>query len=62
MTTQRFFFGWWILAIAFFVQMIGSGTIIYSYSVIAVPLGTEFQASRLAMMLGITAMSLLTFQ
>ncbi len=58
MTTQRFFFGWWILAIAFFVQMIGSGTIIYSYSVIAVPLGTEFQASRLAMMLGITAMSL----
>lgn len=58
MTTQRFFFGWWILAIAFFVQMIGSGTIVYSYSVIAVPLGTEFQASRLAMMLGITAMSL----
>ncbi|MCB1676379.1 MAG: MFS transporter [Halioglobus sp.] len=58
MKTQRFFLGWWILAIAFFVQMVGAGTILFSYSVIAVPLGTEFQASRLAMMFGITAMSL----
>jgi MFS family permease len=58
MQLQNVFYGWWMLAIAFFVQMLGSGTIVYSYSVIAVPLGDEFQASRTAMMLGITAMSL----
>ncbi|MCB1677214.1 MAG: MFS transporter [Halioglobus sp.] len=58
MKTQRFFPGWWMLGIAFFVQMIGSGTIMYSYSVVAVPLGTEFQASRMVMMFGLTAMSL----
>ena len=58
MQKQGVFFGWWMLGIAFFVQMLGSGTIVYSYSVIAIPLGAEFQASRTAMMLGITAMSL----
>lgn len=58
MPMQGFFFGWWMLGIAFLVQMIGSGTIVYSYSVVAIPLGTEFHASRTAMMFGITAMSL----
>lgn len=58
MRIQTVFYGWWILGIAFFVQMLGAGTIVYSYSVIAVPLGAEFQASRTAMMFGITAMSL----
>lgn len=58
MNKKKLFFGWRMLAIAFFVQMLASGTIVYSYSVIAVPLGLEFQASRTAMMLGITAMSL----
>ena len=60
MQAQGFFFGWWMLGLTFFVQMIGSGTITYSYSVVAVPLGAEFQASRMAMMFGITAMSLTT--
>lgn len=58
MRREGVFYGWWILGIAFFVQMLGSGTIVYSYSVVAIPLGAEFEASRMAMMFGITAMSL----
>lgn len=58
MQTNGVFYGWWMLGVAFFIQMLGSGTIVYSYSVVAVPLGAEFEASRTAMMFGITAMSL----
>lgn len=52
------FYGWWLVGVAFLVQMVSSGAVIYSYSVVAVPLGEAFQASRLTMMLGMTAMTL----
>lgn len=58
MSTKGFFLGWRIVIIAFLVQMISSGTIFYSYSIVAVPLGAEFQSSRTSMMFGITAMAL----
>lgn len=52
------FYGWWLVGVAFLVQMVSSGAVIYSYSVVAVPLGETFQASRLTMMLGMTAMTM----
>jgi MFS family permease len=52
------FYGWWLVGIAFLVQMVGTGTVLYSYSVVAVALGKAFGASRMTMMLGMTVMTL----
>lgn len=52
------FYGWWLTAAAFVVLMVSNGAIMYSYSVVAVPLGEAFQASRTTMMLGMTGMTL----
>lgn len=52
------FYGWWLVVIAFLVQMVSAGAIMYSYSVVAVPLGEAFEANRMTMMLGMTAMTL----
>lgn len=55
---MRIFYGWYLVAAVFLVQMIGTGAVMYAYSVVAVPLGVAFEASRLTMMLGVTAMTL----
>ena len=52
------FYGWLLVGAAFLVLMVSSGAIMYSYSVVAVPLGAAFDASRMTMMLGITGMTL----
>lgn len=52
------FYGWLLVGVAFLVLMVSSGSIMYSYSVVAVPLGAAFDASRMTMMLGITGMTL----
>jgi MFS family permease len=52
------FYGWVLAAVAFLVLMLSNGAIMYSYSVVAVPMGLEFEASRLVMMLGVTLMTL----
>ena len=52
------FYGWYLAIIAFLLLMVSNGAIMYSYSVVAVPLGLEFEASRVTMMLGITLMTL----
>ncbi len=52
------FYGWLLVGVAFLVLMVSSGSIMYSYSVVAVPLGAAFEASRMTMMLGITGMTL----
>ncbi len=52
------FYGWVLAGVAFLVLMLSNGAIMYSYSVVAVPIGIEFDASRTAMMLGITVMTL----
>ncbi|HEY7775573.1 MAG TPA: MFS transporter, partial [Kineobactrum sp.] len=52
------FYGWFLVGVAFVVMMVSNGAIMYSYSVVAVPLGAAFESSRMAMMLGITAMTL----
>lgn len=56
--TQKIFYGWWLVGIAFLAQMVGAGAILYSYSVVVLPFDSEFNASRMAMMLGMTAMPL----
>ncbi|MGB0188639.1 MAG: MFS transporter [Aequoribacter sp.] len=52
------FYGWILAGVAFLLLMLSNGAIMYSYSVVAVPIGLEFEASRTAMMLGITVMTL----
>lgn len=52
------FYGWLLAGVAFLVLMLSNGAIMYSYSVVAVPIGLEFEASRTSMMLGITVMTL----
>ena len=52
------FYGWYLAIVAFLLLMVSNGAIMYSYSVVAVPLGLEFEASRVTMMLGITLMTL----
>lgn len=52
------FYGWVLAGVAFLLLMLSNGAIMYSYSVVAVPIGLEFEASRTAMMLGITVMTL----
>lgn len=52
------FYGWWLVGVAFLVLMVSNGSIMYSYSVVAVPLGEAFDASRVTMMLGMTGMTL----
>tara|TARA_R110002094_G_scaffold61441_6_gene72020 strand:- start:2427 stop:3632 length:1206 start_codon:yes stop_codon:yes gene_type:complete len=52
------FYGWWLVGVAFLVLMVSNGSIMYSYSVVAVPLGEAFNASRMTMMLGMTGMTL----
>lgn len=52
------FYGWVLVGVLLVLQMVGIGTINYSYSLIVLPFQTEFNASRMAMMLGITIMPL----
>ena len=54
------FYGWLIVLVAALTQGILIGTVNYSYSIIIVPLGEEFEASRLSLMMGITSASLIS--
>jgi MFS family permease len=49
---------WLQLVVAFLIQATGTGALSYSYSVIAVPLAETYDASRMALMLGLTCMTL----
>ncbi len=55
---QPLFFGWWQVVVTLLVQAVATGTLVYAYSVMVVPLATEFQSSRMLLMLGITTMTL----
>lgn len=52
------FYGWVLVGALLILQMVGIGTINYSYSLIVLPFQTEFGATRVMMMLGITLMPL----
>lgn len=56
--SKPMFYGWWMVLVAFLTQMVGAGAISYSYSLVLTPLAQQLGSSRLAMMLGITCMTL----
>lgn len=42
----RFFYGWWIVIVAFFSDLVGTGATAYTFGVFYQPLGLEFGWSR----------------
>jgi len=52
------FYGWWLVAVGMVALGVSSGTVMYAYSVLVIPLEREFHATRMAMMWGITLSSL----
>lgn len=54
------FYGWWLVGLGFLLQGIVTAAVSYSYGVVLAPLVAEFSASRLDMMLGITASTLVS--
>lgn len=50
--------GWWMAAVAFLLLMVSMGTVIMSFSVVAVPIAEELQISRTTLMLGMSGMML----
>ncbi|MEQ6889093.1 MFS transporter [Halomonas sp. CS7] len=49
---------WCQVFVAFWIQAIGIGSLVYAYGVVAVPLAEAFQPSRMLLMLGMAAMTL----
>lgn len=54
------FYGWRIVAVALLAMAMSNGMMSYSYGLLVLPVGTEFGASRMQMMWGLTAGSLVT--
>lgn len=52
------FYGWKIVAVAMLALGLSNGVASYSYGLLVLPMGTEFGASRMEMMWGLTAGSL----
>lgn len=52
------FHGWWLVFVAALAQMVGTGVVIYVYSIIADAFSQEFGANRLMMSLGVTGVTL----
>lgn len=55
---NRFGWGWAQVLVAFLIQGVGSGALMYAYGVVAVPFAETFQPSRMVLMLGMTFMTL----
>jgi MFS family permease len=55
---KRFGWGWTQVFVAFLIQGIGSGSLMYAYSVVVVPFADTFAPSRMTLMLGMTFMIL----
>lgn len=58
--STRFYYGWWLVVVAFLVQVISSGTITYSFSVIATPIASEFNVDYSQLVLATSIMFLTT--
>lgn len=56
MQQNRVFPGWWQVLVAFLVQGVSAGAVVFTYSVAVVPFAEAFQPSRMMLMMGITAM------
>lgn len=57
-TQGGFFHGWWLVGAGFLLQGVATAAVSYSYGLVLAPLAAEFSATRLEMMLGITACTL----
>lgn len=55
---KKLFYGWWMVLLAFLLQGVSFGSLVYSYSVISVVLNEDFNVSRFQLMLPFTAMIL----
>lgn len=55
---KNVYYGWWMAAVAFLLLMVSMGTVIMSFSVVAVPIAEELQISRTTLMLGMSGMML----
>lgn len=54
------FYGWRIVIVAAVAMALSNGMVSYSYGLLVLPVGTEFGASRMEMMWGLTVSSLTT--
>lgn len=59
MIYNKFFYGWYLVGAGFLLQGIATAAVSYSYGLVLAPLAAEFSATRLEMMLGITACTLI---
>jgi MFS family permease len=54
------FYGWWLVGAGFLLQGVVTAAVSYAYGLVLAPMASEFGASRLEMMLGITACTLVS--
>lgn len=59
-TPSRAFYGWRLVGSGFVLQGLATAAVSYSYGVVLAPIAAEFGATRLEMMLGITASALVS--
>jgi MFS family permease len=55
---KKWFYGWLMVSVAFLLQAVSFGILVYAYSVISVVLNEEFNVSRFQLMLPMTVMVL----
>ncbi len=55
---SKLFYGWWLVGVGFLLQGVVTGIVSYSYGIVLTPIAAEFSASRLEMMFGTTASTL----
>lgn len=53
----RVFYGWWLVGVGLVTLGVSTGTVMFAYSVLVIPLEREFQATRMAMMWGVSLSS-----
>ncbi len=57
---QKVFTGWWQVIVCLLLQGISGATIASAFSVVAIPLGEAFEASRMTVMLAMSCVALVT--
>jgi MFS family permease len=58
--TRKIFFGWWQVGACMLLQGINVGTIVLAFSILVVPIGQAFEASRTSLMLAMTVQVLIS--
>lgn len=58
--THTFFKGWWQVVVCLLLQGVSGATIASAFSIISIPLGEAFEASRMTVMLAMSCVALVT--